>query len=76
MEMETNVVIDYCYENRTDHEEPVDHGNVKLAMEGFGRVDYFNLWEIGQFHNLCKELWKISMGSENVLSADLPGKLL
>lgn len=50
--METYIVVDCRYDNRSDHHQPVCEGDVDLAVELFrGMVD-LDVGEVGQLHDL------------------------
>jgi hypothetical protein len=56
-EKDTTHIIIHCSHNySSNHQEPVGHRDVNLAMEQLAGVDHLDMREITQPHNLRKQL--------------------
>jgi hypothetical protein len=52
----THIMVNRGYNHSSNHQEPIGHGNIYLAMESLTRMNHLNMWEVTRPHNLREEL--------------------
>lgn len=52
----THIIVNRSYYHSTNHQEPISHGDIYLAMKVFAGMNHFNMWEVAHPHDLREEL--------------------